>query len=71
MHIISNSFQAPTLVVVGRHDYVTPVACSQDIANGIPRARLEIFEWSGHSPPSDETEKFEEILLDFLKTEVL
>ncbi|CRG89248.1 Proline iminopeptidase [Talaromyces islandicus] len=62
---------APTLVVVGKYDYVTPVAYSEDIAKSIPNSRLEIFEYSGHSPPSDEPARFQEILLDFLKTEVL
>lgn len=37
----------------------------------IPRARLEIFEQSGHSPPSDEPAKFTEKLSDWLKSEVL
>ena len=58
-------------MVVGRHDYVTPVKFSEEIASGIPHARLEIFEHSGHSPPSDEPGKFREIVLDFLKTTVL
>ncbi len=62
--------QAPTLVIVGRHDYMAPVVCSEEIASKIPRARLEIFEHSGHSPPSDEPERFKEILMSFLKPEL-
>ncbi|KAH8690782.1 proline iminopeptidase [Talaromyces proteolyticus] len=62
--------KTPTLVIVGRHDYIAPVACSEEIANAIPNARLEIFELSGHSPPSDEPEKFERILSSFLKSEI-
>jgi proline iminopeptidase len=62
---------APTLVIVGRHDAITPVSCSQEIADAIPIARLEVFEFSGHSPPSDEPEKFEQVLSDFLRTVVL
>lgn len=68
---VTNYGQAPTLVIVGRYDQVTPVSCSQEIAKGIASARLEIFERSGHSPSSDEPEKFQEVLLDFLKKEVL
>jgi len=63
--------QVPTLVVVGRHDYIAPVEFSQEIANGISNARLEIFERSGHNPPSDEPEKFWGIVLEFLRAEVL
>ena len=58
-------------MVVGRHDHVTPVEYSQEIADKIPHARLEIFEKSGHSPPSDEPQKFEAVLTDWLKAEVL
>ncbi|RDW74171.1 hypothetical protein BP5796_07613 [Coleophoma crateriformis] len=63
--------KAPTLVVVGRHDYIAPVHFSQEIADGIPNARLEIFEHSGHAPPADEPEKFQDTVWSFLKAEVL
>ncbi|TAQ89589.1 hypothetical protein B7494_g2066 [Chlorociboria aeruginascens] len=63
--------KTPTLVVVGRHDYITPVEFSEVIANGMPNARLEVFEHSGHSPPSDEPERFQATVLDFLRTQVL
>ncbi|RDW67590.1 hypothetical protein BP6252_08986 [Coleophoma cylindrospora] len=63
--------KAPTLVVVGRHDYITPVHFSQEIADGIPNTRLEIFEYSGHNPPADEPEKFRDTVWSFLKAEVL
>ncbi|KAJ7159296.1 alpha/beta hydrolase fold protein [Mycena crocata] len=49
----------PTLVVVGRHDMVAPVEFSEEIHRGIPGSELTIFENSGHSPPSDETEAFQ------------
>ncbi|EXJ75642.1 uncharacterized protein A1O5_00149 [Cladophialophora psammophila CBS 110553] len=62
---------APTLVAVGRHDYVTPVSFAEEIAREVPDARLEVFEHSGHSPQSDEPEKFREVLLDFLKARIL
>lgn len=58
-------------MIVGRWDLICLVEFSQEIANGIPRARLEIFEHSGHRPPSDEPTKFREIVLDFLKVEVI
>ena len=63
--------QAPTFVAVGRHDYVTPLYFAQEIANGVVDARLEIFEHSGHSPQSDEPERFHELLLDFLKSKIV
>lgn len=61
-------WQAPTLVAVGRYDYVCPVPESERIAKEIPNATLEIFEHSGHSPPSDEPQAFEEKLSAWLRT---
>jgi proline-specific peptidase len=46
--------RVPTLVVVGRHDWICPVEASEEIAAGIPGARLAVFEHSGHSPQVEE-----------------
>lgn len=56
----------PTLIVVGRHDWITPVAASEEIAAGIPHAELVIFENSGHSPQLEENERFVQVVRDFL-----
>jgi proline iminopeptidase len=50
--------QVPTLLCVGRHDPQTPVPCSQELADGIPRTRLVIFEQSGHFPFLEEPDRF-------------
>ena len=42
------SIACPTLVLVGREDALTPVELSQEIAAGIPGARLEIIPDCGH-----------------------
>ena len=42
------SIRCPTLVLVGREDALTPVELSQEIAAGIPGARLEIIPDCGH-----------------------
>jgi proline iminopeptidase len=57
---------APTLVTVGRHDWVTPVSSSETIANLLPNAELVVFEKSGHSPQKEESEKFQRVLRDFV-----
>lgn len=59
--------RAPTLVIVGRHDWITPLEASQEIAAGIPNSELVIFENSGHSPQKEEPERFIEVVKDFLK----
>ena len=56
----------PALVVVGRHDRVTPVACAEAIAALIPDARLRVFENSGHSPPLEEPTAFQAVVRAFL-----
>jgi len=57
----------PTLVVVGRHDWRTPVSASEDIARRIPNAELVVFEESGHSPQLEEPERFQAVVRDFLR----
>lgn len=42
---------APTLVVCGREDAATPLALSEEIAAGIPGARLAVIEECGHLAP--------------------
>lgn len=56
----------PTLVTVGRDDWITPVACSELIASLIPGAQLEVFEESGHSPQVEQAEDFQRVVRTFL-----
>lgn len=58
--------EVPTLIVVGRHDWITPVAASQELAEGIAGSELAIFENSGHSPQLEENERFVAVVRDFL-----
>lgn len=58
----------PTLVTVGRGDWITPVACSEKIVSLIPGAQLVVFEESGHSPQIEEAEKFQEVVRGFLRS---
>lgn len=51
---------APALVTVGRHDWITPPAASEEIADLLPDARLEIYEESGHNPHFDQREAYME-----------
>jgi proline iminopeptidase len=57
---------APTLVTVGRYDWVTPVSSSETIAGLLPNAELVVFENSGHSPQNEERELFQSTLRGFL-----
>ena len=60
----------PTLVTVGRRDWVTPVSAAQTIASLMPNAKLVVFEKSGHSPQIEERELFLSTVRDFLDSAV-
>jgi pimeloyl-ACP methyl ester carboxylesterase len=57
----------PTLVVYGENDTVAPAALSEEIARGIPGARLEALAGAGHVTNADAPERFNEILRSFLE----
>lgn len=58
------ALDVPALVIHGRHDPI-PLASSERTAGAL-RARLEIFEHSGHVPHVEETERFVAVLDQFL-----
>lgn len=58
--------KVPTLVLGGRHDWVTPYPESELIASLIPNSELVIFEESGHLPFVEEQDRFMSIVRNFL-----
>ncbi len=58
----------PTLVLCGRHDWVTPVSESEKIHALIPGSKLVVFEDSGHSPYLEEPDRLRATVRDFLTT---
>jgi proline iminopeptidase len=58
----------PTLVTVGRTDWVTPVSSAETIASLIPNSKLVVFEKSGHSPQIEEFDLFQQTMREFLAT---
>ena len=63
------AIQAPTLVLVGRHDPEAPPPCSEEPVEGIPDAELVVFEHSGHFPFIEETADFTRTVGAFLAGE--
>lgn len=63
-----NRITVPTLVIVGRHDFITNVAMAQEIVRHIPDARLEVFEESGHFAFVEEPEKFYRVVKEFVES---
>jgi proline iminopeptidase len=62
-----HEIKVPVLITVGRHDWITPVAASEEIAAGIPHAELVVFEHSGHSPQIEENELWVATVRGFLE----
>jgi proline iminopeptidase len=60
------SVTCPTLITVGRADWVTQVSSSEKIASLIPNSKLVIFEKSGHSPQFEEADLFQKTMRDFI-----
>jgi proline iminopeptidase len=52
------SIQAPTLILVGRHDFNCGPTYAEEIRRGIAGAQIVTFEKSGHMPQVEETEAF-------------
>lgn len=59
---------APTLVIVGRHDFITNIAMAEEIVKHIPNGRLEVFEDSGHFALVEEPEKFYSVIKRFVES---
>jgi proline iminopeptidase len=58
--------RASTLILAGRHDPEAPLPCSQELRDGIPEARLVVFERSGHFPFVEEEALFTRSVEAFL-----
>jgi len=61
-----DQIKAPTLVLVGREDILTPVQLSEELAAGIPGAELVILDGGGHAFSGEISEKFNQAVLEFL-----
>ncbi|OAA44995.1 alpha/beta hydrolase fold protein [Metarhizium rileyi] len=57
---------APTLILVGRHDLISPVPFSEELYRLMPNSQLTVFQDSGHNPAMEEPEAFQRRLIQFL-----
>lgn len=60
----------PTLVMAGREDFVFPPASQEQLADGIPDARVHLVDRAGHNPHSERTDEVMEAVGDFLSPRV-
>lgn len=61
------AIRCPTLVVAGRDDAIMPVAWLDELAHGIPGARLEVIEDCGHMSSLEQPEKVTALLGEWLQ----
>ena len=61
-----SSIHAPTLVVWGREDELIPFSSGEKLRDGIPGAKLVVFEKCGHVPQLEKPADFNQALNEFL-----
>lgn len=66
-----SSVRCPTLILVGEEDWVTSVAYSQEMAQGIPDSKLMIFKNADHSMESDVPKEYFGAIRHFIKERTL
>ena len=62
-----NKIEAPTLILVGKEDFICPPSQAQRMLDGIPNSELFIFERSGHYPFYEEPDKFFRVVRGWFK----
>jgi pimeloyl-ACP methyl ester carboxylesterase len=60
--------KCPTLIVGGRLDNFAPEQMSEELHDKIPHSKLEIIDFAGHFGPAQRNEKYNEIILEFIKS---
>ena len=60
---------APTLVIWGKQDPLIPAAYAHVAAQGLPHARLHLFDRCGHLPQLEYVDAFNELVHIFLLRE--
>ena len=60
------SLRIPTLIIAGRHDWITHYTESEEMHRLIPGSELQIMEHSSHSLFADDTEGTNLLIIDFL-----
>jgi len=64
-----HKIQAPTLVIHGQHDRKQRYSGAAHLAGKIPNAKLITFENSAHLPNLEEVDRFNQVVMDFVREE--
>lgn len=61
-----HAIQAPTLVLAGAKDVMTPPRLAEEMAEAIPNARLEIIPEGSHTLPIDDPDRVNQLVEEFV-----
>ena len=61
------AIKCPTLVVTGSEDAIMPRELLEELARGIPKARLAVIEHCGHTPSLERPEELTKLLVSGLE----
>jgi len=61
-----SSLDVPTLLIAGTHDVISPPAEIRQIADAVPEGAFIMVERSGHLPPLENPDDFNQAVLTFL-----
>ncbi len=61
---------APTLLIWGSNDRITPPSVAEEFRDRIPDAELHFIDECGHAPMIEQPAQFNEIMLDFLRERI-
>ncbi|MHA1193840.1 MAG: alpha/beta fold hydrolase [Promethearchaeota archaeon] len=61
------NIKIPTLILVGKDDFICPPSQAQRLHDKIPNSDLHIFEKSGHYPFYEESDNFFKVIRDWFK----
>jgi proline iminopeptidase len=62
-----DEIRVPTLVIAGRYDFVFPPDCQEELATGIPGARLLLVDRAGHDPQDEQRSQVMAAIRDFIR----
>jgi proline iminopeptidase len=63
-------YRVPVLVVSGRYDYLCLPGPWDESIGALPGARFELFERSAHNPQYEEQDRFDDLVIGFVKEHV-
>ena len=58
--------KVPTLILVGKEDFLTPPRLAEELVSVMPNARLTVFDHGGHGLYWEAPESFNRTVIDFL-----